>query len=33
MTIAPQQHVDFAYAKYGFRDAEHDTYKLGKRLE
>ncbi len=27
MTSALQQPVNFAYAKDGFRDAEHDTYK------
>ena len=32
MTIAPQQQVDFEYAKYGFRDEEHYTYKSEKGL-
>ncbi len=32
MTIAPQQSVDFEYAKYGFRDEEHYTYKSEKGL-
>ncbi len=32
MTIAPQQHIDFEYAKYGFRDEEHYTYKSEKGL-
>ena len=32
MTTAPQQHLDFEYAKYGFRDEEHYTYKSGKGL-
>ena len=32
MTIAPQQHVDFEYTKYGFRDEEQYTYKSEKGL-
>jgi Fe-S cluster assembly protein SufB len=32
MTTAPQQQIDFEYAKYGFRDEEHYTYKSGKGL-